>query len=166
MHTIRAPLVRNQIQIQEHATAYIQMIATNGNCLVKESLYEGKNTSDLSKYKDKFYKGIGEHALRYGNHKKSFNHEVYKNDSELSKEYWEVRKKGGNPKVTWKILKKCSAYNSESKRCLLCISEKPEIAEYNGDNILNKRSEVVSKCRPENKYARAKLDSNDSILFI
>ena len=34
-------------------------------------------------------------------------------NSELSKEYWEVRPKGGNPKVTWKILKKCSAYNLE-----------------------------------------------------
>ena len=135
----------------------------NGNCLAKESLYEGKITSDLPNNKDKFYKGISEHPfkLRYGNHKKSFNHEIYKNDSELSKEYWEVRKKGGNPKVMWKILKKCSAYNLESKKCLLCISEKLEIAEHNRDNILNKRSDVVSKYRHKNKYELAKLDSND-----
>ena len=52
----------------------------NRNCLVKESLHEGKITSDLPNYKDKFYKGISEHPfkLRYGNHKKSFNHEIYK----------------------------------------------------------------------------------------
>ena len=135
----------------------------NGNCLAKESLYEGKITSDLPNYKEKLYKGISENwfKLRYGNHKKSFNHKIYKNDSELSNEYWKVKEKGGNPKVTWRILKKCSAYNPESKRCLLCISEKLEIAEYNGDNILNKRSEVVSKCRHQNKYALAKFDSND-----
>ena len=54
-------------------------------------------TSDLPNYKDKFYKGISKHPfkLRYGNHKKWFNHEIYKNDSKLSKEYWNVRKKGG-----------------------------------------------------------------------
>ena len=39
----------------------------NGYCLVKESLYEGKITSDLPNYKDKFCKGISEHPfkLRY-----------------------------------------------------------------------------------------------------
>ena len=36
-----------------------------------------------------------------------------------------------------------------------------EIAEHDGVNILNKRSEVVSKCRHKNKYVLAKLDSND-----
>ena len=81
---------------------------------------------NLFVHKDKFYKGIREYPfkLRYGKHEKKFNHAIYKNDSELSKENWEVGKKGGNPKVTWKILKECSAYNPESKRCLLRVSEK------------------------------------------
>ena len=43
-------------------------------------------------------------------------------------------------------------YTPESKRCLLCLAEKFEIANYPGDNLLNKRSEIVAKCRHRRKH--------------
>ena len=44
---------------------------------------------------------------RFGNHKKLFNHVKHKNDTELSKEFWETKKSNGTPKITWKIMRIC-----------------------------------------------------------
>ena len=51
------------------------------------------------------------------------------------------------------------SYNQSSKRCLLCLNEKLTIALLKDDYILNKRSEIISKCRHRNKYI---LDNYDS----
>ena len=44
-------------------------------------------------------------------------------------------------KLHIKIIRICRSYNPNSKRCLLCLNEKYEIATYKGDNLLNKRNE-------------------------
>ena len=36
---------------------------------------------------------------RLGNHKKAFRHEKYKKNTELSKEVWRIKKKGGNFRI-------------------------------------------------------------------
>ena len=41
----------------------------------------------------------------------------------------------------------CRSYNPNSKRCLLCLNEKYEIATYKGDNLLNKRTETINTCK-------------------
>ena len=135
----------------------------NGNCLAKESLYEATIKSDLPNYKEKLYKGISEPPFkkRFKNHEKSFNHKGYMNDSALSQEVWKIKEKGGSYQITWNIVRKCPGYNPETKRCILCLSEKLDIAQYEGSDLLNKRSEIISKCRHQNKYALAKFDSND-----
>ena len=48
-----------------------------------------------------------------------------------------------------------------SKRCLQCLNEKLAIALHKDDNMLNKRSEIISKCRHRNKYMLASYDSKD-----
>ena len=53
------------------------------------------------------------------------------------------------------------SYNVNTKRCLLCLNEKLQIAIYRGNNMLNKRTEIISKCRHRNKYALASYDSMD-----
>ena len=135
----------------------------NGYCLAKESLYEATIKSDLPNYKEKLYKGISEPPFkkRFKNHEKSFNHKEYMNDSALSQEVWKIKEKGGSYQITWNIVRKCPGYNPETKRCILCLSEKLDIAQHEGSDLLNKRSEIISKCRHQNKYALAKLDSND-----
>ena len=69
---------------------------------------------------------------------------------------WEIVKK-----VKWEIVKKCIPYNQQTKRCLLCLNEKLEIATYKEHNLLNKRNEIVSKCRHQLKYAPARYDTKD-----
>ena len=67
------------------------------------------------------------------NHKKSFNHVKHKNDTELSKEFWEIKKRNATPKFTWKTIRICCSYNPNSNHCLLCSNEKYEITTYKGD---------------------------------
>ena len=44
------------------------------------------------------------------------------------------------------IVKKCIPYNPQTKRCLLCLNEKLEIAAYKEQILLTKRNKTVSKC--------------------
>ena len=46
---------------------------------------------------------------------------------------------------------KCPSYNPNSKRCLLCLNEKYEIATYKGDNLLNQRTEIMNTCKHRSK---------------
>ena len=39
----------------------------------------------------------------FGNHKKSFNYLKHKNETELSKEFWEIKKRDGTPKLHGKL---------------------------------------------------------------
>ncbi|PIK34222.1 hypothetical protein BSL78_28957 [Apostichopus japonicus] len=44
------------------------------------------------------------------------------------------------------------AYSNESKRCNLCLTEKLIIINTDKRTLLNKRPELISKCRHENKF--------------
>ena len=57
-----------------------------------------------------------------------------------------------NPKVTWTVKNQFNAYNPQSKRCSLCLNEKFEILEDKENNLLIKKSEVISKCLHQQKY--------------
>ena len=55
-------------------------------------------------------------------------------------------------------------YNSKYiyiKLCQLCLNEKLEIAAYKEQNLLDKRNEIVSKCRHQLKYPLARFDTKD-----
>ena len=134
----------------------------NGNCLNEGVMYEATVTSDLPRYEARTYKGITKRPWkdRFKEHKKSFRDRKLMSDTELSKEIWSIKDKGGTPTVKWKILRKAKPYNPNSKRCLLCLTEKLAIAEHEGRDMLNKRSEAVAKCRHQNKYALSNLDTN------
>ena len=97
---------------------------------------------------------------RFRNHKKSFNHLRRKNDMELSKEFWEIKKCNGALKITWKIIRICPSYNPNSKRCLLCLNEKYEIATYKEDKLLNKRTEI-NTFRHRSNYKLANCETID-----
>ena len=73
----------------------------NGFCLTKSLLYYATITCDKENY-IKLYKGICQTTFkkRYANHKKSFNGPTYKNDTKLSIEYWALKTKQLNLKVS------------------------------------------------------------------
>ena len=135
----------------------------NGNCLADHIIYEAEISPDDATLPPKIYIGATATTFkkRYANHKKSFNHEKYELDSELSKEYWKIKRKNKNPKVTWKIVRKCPPFNRAAVKCYVCTAEKLEIALFKGSNILNKKSELISKCRHINKFCLKNSDTLD-----
>ena len=54
--------------------------------------------------------------------------------------------------IKWSILTSAAAYSNKSKRYNLCLAEKFFIIKAEKSTLLNKRSELVSKCRHENKF--------------
>ena len=89
---------------------------------------------------------------RFRNHQKAFRNRIYETDTELSKHIWQLKDKNTNFEINWKILKSTSGYNKTNKLCQLCLSEKYFICYFNNKNrLLNKRNELVSKCRHGNK---------------
>ena len=55
----------------------------------------------------------------------------------------------------------CGTLFEHTKKCRLCLQEKFEILAYpNPDELLNKRSELVSKCRHVNKFLLANYKAN------
>ena len=126
-------------------------------------LDEATVNSNIPGYGARLYKGITERAFkdRYKEHKKTFNNRRYENDSELSKEIWQIKDAGGVPEIKWKVVRKTRTYNPNTKTCMLCLSEKLSIAEHVGRDLLNKRSEIIAKCRHQTKYCLSQIDSKD-----
>ena len=133
----------------------------DGKCLTPNIIYEAQITSHQLNYKQKIYIGTVEtdFKLRFNNHTKSMNLEHYENDTELSKEYWKIKHNHFTPTVTWRVIRKCAPFNTTKRKRYLCLNEKLDIASYKGDNLLNKRSELINKCRHQNKFTVLRYDS-------
>ena len=139
--------------------ASLQACPLQEKCLSENTLYQADISSE--NFQTKIYYGISETKFktRYSNHKKSFNHEKYKNDTQLSNELSKMKAWKEEPALVWKILGQYQQHNVNTKRCLLCLNQKLQIAIYRGNNMLNKRTEIISKCRHRNKYTLASYDS-------
>ena len=123
----------------------------NGECLATNVIYEAKLTTTDSTM---LYYGTSENEFkyRYNNHTKSFRHVKYRNESELSKAVWKLKNENKEFTLKWSIAKRAAPYKAGSKRCDLCLSEKFCIIRSCSKELLNKRNELISKCRHRNKF--------------
>ena len=135
-----------------------------GSCNSQSVIYKATVTTPRLDTK-KTYIGLteGPWKQRYSQHKSSFNNRKYEQNTTLSKFIWnEKRQTGTEPTVSWSISKPIPAYNNISKRCLLCLTEKLSIITFKDQaQLLNKRSELLSKCRHENKFLLRNFKSKD-----
>ena len=113
---------------------------------------------DIARHKQKCYLGWCEATFKdcFGNHKMLFNHVKHKSDTELSKIFGKSKSA-----MAGQISHANHSYNPNSKRRLLCLNEKYEIAAYRGDNLLNKRTEIINTCRRRSKYKLANYNTID-----
>ena len=81
----------------------------------------------------------------------TFTYIKYQTDIELSNKYWNIISANKISNISWEILGTHKSYNQSFKRCLLCLNEKLAIALHKDDNMLNKKSEIISKCRHRNE---------------
>ena len=70
---------------------------------------------------------------------------------ELSKYIWDLKTNNTNFEINWKILRKVSKLNNGNRLCRLCITEAMLIMK-GKKGLLNKRKEIMNKCRHENKF--------------
>ena len=113
----------------------------------------------------KIYIGLTERPRkqRSYSHKLSFTNKKYAHITALSKYLWDLKDKIQDiPEISWKIKKFAPAYNNNSKRCILCLEEKMAIITFpEQQKLLNKISELISKCRHKNKFLLHYYDSKD-----
>ena len=83
--------------------------------------------------------------------------------SPLVKYVWKLKQKHNiKPTLKWYISKSVPSYSNITKSCMLCLHEKFEILTYpNQDELLNKRSELASKCRHVSKYPLSNYKANN-----
>ena len=102
----------------------------------------------------------GTFKQRYTQHKLSFRNRNYSNSTELSKHIWTLKDSNTNYKIDWSILATAPAYSNKRKRCHLCLTEKLYLIKAKKPTLLNKRTELISKCRHENKFYLANFELN------
>jgi len=73
-------------------------------------------------------------------------------NTELSKAVWQARDAGRDPIIQWSIAAQTALYKPGARSCNLCLTEKLAILQADSATILNKRSELNSKCRDKNKF--------------
>ena len=92
-------------------------------------------------FKDRLYK-----------HRNSLKLGSKANSTELPKHFWDIKREAIKKLVMhWSVIDHAKTYQNGSKRCNFCLTEKYHILT-SPVNIINKRSELVSKCRHENKF--------------
>ena len=75
-----------------------------------------------------------------------------KQTTELSKHIWTLKNKNIDFRIEWTVLKKTKSYSNITKRCQLCLWEKYFIIMSDKAITLNKRSELLNKCRNSSKF--------------
>ena len=121
------------------------------NIVYQECIYPMEHNNDG----ERVYIGIsaGNWKQRLYNHRHSFFNPRLRNQTALSKYFWNVKDQGRTPQVKWKIVKQSSTAKSFNRRCNLCIDEKISIINFwDRRLLLNERNELVFKCRHKGKF--------------
>ena len=72
------------------------------------------------------------------------------------------KRRNVTPALAWEVLRTAKTYSNITKRCSLCLHEKLAIITYPyPDELLNRRSELITKCKHENKFLLKNFNSYD-----
>ena len=125
-------------------------VPLQAQCLKKSIIYKAKVKSDTD---ESTYIGLAGNTFkeRYTNHKSSFRNRTYCNTA-LSKHIWSLKDNNSNYTLEWSSVTSAPTYTPQSKKCHLCNIEKTEILLSTDINLLNKKTEIMNKCRHRNKF--------------
>ena len=74
--------------------------------------------------------------------------------TELPKRVWEHKNKGQDYQIQWSVIKKTAPYRCGARIRSLCLAEKLQIIKAKPEGLLNKRSQLISKCRHKKNFAK------------
>ena len=120
--------------------------ALNGKCLTENVVYKCSVISNSNK---KEYIGLTSTSFkqRFTAHKASFTHPSKSHNTTLSTHIWELKNKNVPFTTSWSILGLAPSYSKNVRKCQLCLTEKTYISLADPSSTLNKRNEIISKCR-------------------
>ena len=149
---IRRFWTKIKTKCNEHVTAELQKVVLwMVNCL-HQWMVSKAEVSTNTNYKNQFGTSEGEFKSRYKNHTQSFRNISRINDTELSKYLWTLKANGTVYHLKWSIKSYASRQKCGTRRCDLCLTEKMIIALADLKVLLNKRTELTSKCLHRNKF--------------
>ena len=123
----------------------------NGNCTKNCIVYQATITS--GKQSNVYFRSCSTtFKARFNNHNSLFRHRSKTASTELSKHVWKLKDSNRSYKITWNVVKHATSFLSGAKACGLCLAEKLQIMQAKPGPLLNKRSELVSKCRHKAKF--------------
>ena len=130
----------------------------DGNCQISSIVYKATVQISGEDRQQEYIIGLTEPEFkkRHGNHLTSFRHERHEKSTELSQCVWNLKRQNSEYSLGWSIIAQTPGYSNITKRCPLCLREKLEILQADKRVNINKRAELVSKCRHENKYYLSK----------
>ena len=129
----------------------------DNKCLIANIVY--KAVVSAPSKPDKKYFGIAETSFKYSfrNRTRYFRHKKYVNSTKLSKDMWKLKEEKITANVKLNICQSLSIMSivhgtPKGGVCKLCLTEKFWLLKhFNDKNLLNKKSEFITKCRNENK---------------
>ena len=129
----------------------------DGNCQISSIVYKA-TVQVTGKDRQNEYISLMEPAFkkRHGHHLTPFRNETHEKSTELSKCVWNLKRQNSEYSLGWSVIDQTPGYSNITKRCPLCLREKLEILQADKRVNINKTSELVSKCRHENKYYLSK----------
>ena len=122
----------------------------NRKCLTESLVYESKVKMQQD---TKEYIGLTSNTFktRYYAHSSSFNAPQRAHNTALSTHIWKLKENNISCTMEWSIMKLAPAYNRKVRTCQLCLMEKTLISLADTKCTLNKRNEIISKCRNRDK---------------
>ena len=133
----------------------------NGKCLTPKVVYRADVTNKTNNGQKKFF-GLAETTFkeRCNNHKWEVKHIKCQNNTELTKYIWNLKNNNIKYTIKWKIIYKVYG-NANLAMCKLRLMEKLWIINHITDtNILDKKSELINKCRHLNKLLLKRYQEN------
>ena len=102
----------------------------------------------------KVYTGSTESAwkTRFNNHQSSLRLRHLGAATTLSSYVWQLKDSDTDYRIRWKIVKSVPGYTKETKKCQLCLAEKTLILYSDKRHQINKRNEIMNKCRHRAKH--------------
>ena len=89
---------------------------------------------------------------RYRNHILSFKHQKYQGNTNLSSYVWGLKAENKAFNIKWSIAGNAPSYTPSLKSCKLCLLEKTLIMKSTDPVPLNRRTELMAKCRHRLKF--------------
>ena len=131
-----------------------------GHCLESAIIYKATVSSSQG---NKFYIGATEQTFkkRYPKHKSSFEKKKESNATSLSKYIWTLKDSQIEHTISWEIVKRSTPYKCGTRFCELCLTEKFFILKSDPEYCINKNSELMQKCRHNNKFKLKKVSENN-----